>query len=142
MSHFIYVIGTVDDDGALVAPVKIGISGNPHIRILAIRTSCPNKIELAHFFQVREREAAQRLEKSAHDIWQDAALSGEWFDIDPSTAMQFIAMDIEEGIIEFAAKHRENGDFIRQKLEWTGVTSAKQKLAAERYLWVWGQQAA
>jgi hypothetical protein len=142
MTHYIYVIGTIRQSGKLGSPIKVGITANPNSRLSAIRTSCPNRIDFAHLFRVREREAASYFEKNFHSLWSEASLSGEWFDAEPEDAIIDIASELERGIIHACAQSGEFLDGIKKCLDWAGVTDAKHKSAAASYIRVWERQAA
>jgi len=140
MSHYVYVIGTVQPDCTLGSPVKVGITANPYGRLSTIKTSCPNPVEFAHLFQTRTKDAAVILERAAHKLWEGASLNGEWFDTDPDSIAQDISDTIESAIIDTAAKERKGLSFITEKIIWTGVDQFKKRAAATRYKEAWEWQ--
>jgi hypothetical protein len=65
------------DDGPIYA--KVGISGSPGKRMMALRLGCPVKPRQFHSFEVRSRKKALLVERAIHlglDRWK---AHGEWF---------------------------------------------------------------
>ena len=60
--------------------VKIGYTaGNPHKRLRAMQTGCPEKLKVEFFF----REAGPDQESYFHDMFKEQRVRGEWFRFHP-----------------------------------------------------------
>lgn len=141
MSHYLYIIATVSS-GGLLPPIKIGITATPSYRLSSLRTGCPNKIEFAATFQVRERSAARDLERSLHEHWDKHLVRVEWFNVEPYEAVATAANIIEMAVIKSCANCDGDISLIREKLVWTGVEEARKRLAEARYVRAWESLAA
>ena len=93
ISHWVYIIARRDDGGP-VAPVKVGLSSSPRLRLATIATSCPFPIIGVHAFKIRERRVAEEIEATFHRYQSAFRLHGEWFDIDPVSAVHLLRTQI------------------------------------------------
>ena len=84
--HYIYVMGT-RREGALVAPVKVGITKNPASRVRQVSTGSPYGIGVVFLFCAPDRLVAREIEQAFHSVYKRYRLSGEWFDMPPSEAV-------------------------------------------------------
>jgi predicted GIY-YIG superfamily endonuclease len=72
--------------------IKIGVSRNPEIRVSHIRSgynckgSCPST-ELIHSIELSTAELAYSIERQLHEYFANDRITGEWFQIDQSTAI-------------------------------------------------------
>ena len=62
-------------------PVKIGISNDPHSRLILLQNGHAEKLELICQTELLGIYAARNVEKSAHNMFSDKRLHGEWFDL-------------------------------------------------------------
>lgn len=86
----VYVIGFDIGKG----PSKVGISGDPLRRMASLQTSHHQRLVLAGWWKLPDREAARNLEASFHAVQKDKRLSGEWFDIPPNTCMVLLMLGL------------------------------------------------
>lgn len=82
-SVFIYVIGN------LTNRQKIGFSGDVHKRLSSIQTGNPEKLFLHHYVPV-PKNRVRLLEKKIHTEMSYKRISGEWFNMTPSEAKDFL----------------------------------------------------
>lgn len=80
---YIYVIGPK------VGPQKIGITKDLKSRLKAIQTGNPDKLFIHHFEEV-ETKQVRPLEKKIHLELSYKKLKGEWFDLTPEEAVDFL----------------------------------------------------
>lgn len=79
---FLYAIATLRD-GQLCAPVKIGISSQPKLRLNQIQTGSPFQLGFAMLLMLDDRSMAREAEQAALAYFCDRSLSGEWVDVPP-----------------------------------------------------------
>lgn len=142
MSYYVYVVGTETKDGLLSKPVKIGVTSNPSGRLATFRTSCPNKLHYAFWLDARFKVTARDLERDAHQFFSKFALEGEWFNISPAIAAEFLIRKFEELLIGVAARNSLGLGFIREELVVSGVDVVRRKLQEANYIDAWENQAA
>lgn len=75
---YVYIIKPVACDG----PCKVGISEDPHKRVLFLATGSPVPLHVAETYWFDTRLEAAAMEKEFHASYSDWRLHGEWFDID------------------------------------------------------------
>lgn len=86
---FLYVIGR---EGG---PVKIGVSKQPHARVLDLQTGCPFHLKLFYAHALPTRAEAMRHEEMIHGVYETDRLAGEWFDICEEQGQEAIETAIE-----------------------------------------------
>lgn len=96
----VYVIA-VGLCGEATGLCKIGIAGNPGVRLSGLQTSNHQELILTHFFRLPSREIARTIEKQFHNSHKGYYVRGEWFRIDPAVAAKKLSQQIVE-IIESA----------------------------------------
>lgn len=69
----IYVIGSAD------GPKKVGVAGNPKMRLQSLQIGNPTGMSLLASFPV-SGDAAFRVEQMTHSVLRNLKLRGEWFD--------------------------------------------------------------
>jgi hypothetical protein len=92
---FVYLIATVQN-GAPSAPVKIGISANPMVRLAELQTGSPFRLMLLGMLATPSRQVAREAEKWIHFCHPDKALHGEWFDIEPFSAVSTLGYFVHD----------------------------------------------
>jgi hypothetical protein len=98
--HFVYVVATVSEQGALVGPIKIGISRCPDQRVWYLQTSNPRPLRNAFQFPVSDKDMALWVEKRSHRVLADARMEGEWFNHHPARGIAVVTIAIEEFCLE------------------------------------------
>lgn len=139
--HFVYIIGHSTMFG-VTGPVKIGITANPNERLGALRTASPYPINFVCVFGTAGKELAARIEQAFHKSHAKIRTNGEWFDCSPTKAAEFIAEYYRLFIVSGYTCARLRWDEMVDILDLTGVTAVLEKLAGERYLSAWEQEAA
>lgn len=86
---FVYVIAH-EQGGGPVGPVKIGVSSKPEARIRSLQSGNPNKLALFCQFNLQSRKMARYMERATHHMRRENALRGEWFDMSPELAAEYI----------------------------------------------------
>lgn len=71
-------------------PIKVGISDNPHFRLANLQIGNPRKLFLVWHKALDSRSKARGAEKEAHIFLSDFRQHGEWFKIDPGSAIPMI----------------------------------------------------
>jgi hypothetical protein len=96
-------------DGEFVGPVKIGISASPPARLRELQTGSPHKLAVVFCALLDSRARASRMERMLHEDAAEWAMSGEWFNICPDTALGMLATAIifEHGHQVVAAENRQ-----------------------------------
>lgn len=87
---FIYAVATVIR-GCPSAPVKIGVSSAPAVRLRELQTGSPHKLTIVFCAMLDSRDRAVRMERHAHEDAAPWAMAGEWFDIEPGYAVGLLA---------------------------------------------------
>lgn len=72
--NFVYFVS----DGKYV---KIGVTNNIKKRISALQTANARKLETFALIPTKNSEAAHKLEKELHSVYEQFLVNGEWFDI-------------------------------------------------------------
>ena len=80
---FIYVIGPE------VGPQKIGLSGDVDKRLQTLQTGFPQTL-CVHHKEPIEAKKVRVLEKKIHTELNHKRVRGEWFDLTPSEAKEFV----------------------------------------------------
>lgn len=86
----VYVIGFDMDKG----PSKVGISTDPVQRMASMQTSHHQRLVLAGWWKLPDREAARSLERAFHAVQSASRLSGEWFSIAPNKCMVILMLGL------------------------------------------------
>lgn len=81
---FVYVIGRPQ------GPVKIGMSIDPERRAKALQPGCPFPLRVLHRVAFLSGKKAYEVEQQTHEILDDCATVGEWFDVDADYALDSI----------------------------------------------------
>jgi hypothetical protein len=89
----VYLLAAVKN-GKAIAPIKIGISDQPHGRLSTIQTSCPFEVCMVHSFCLPNRTYALDVERAVHKAFSDYRQRGEWFDVEPENALFVMCEDI------------------------------------------------
>ncbi len=86
----VYVIGDPTSNG----PVKIGVTTDPPARLAAIRSGrgaiVPNNVRLAALQILAQHPGDRLLERDLHRHYANRRLVGEWFDLHPASAEEFV----------------------------------------------------
>lgn len=124
--HFVYVI-CLKKAGKQVGPVKVGISATPYDRMSALQTGHYDELSMMFCFSMPDSASARRIERGFHEVYKLRRLKGEWFDMEPLTAVVNLCHAIEtfvEVVLGFKGAGAENC------LDLTGVYLARQRIAA------------
>ena len=89
--HYVYVICRIEN-GVKTGPVKVGMASDPDQRIQGLQTACPFKIGRVFYFACPTKEIARELERSFHQVQKEHRLHGEWFNLDPMTAVYLMCL--------------------------------------------------
>jgi len=81
---YLYAIGPNDN-----GPIKIGFSKNPIQRIKTLQTAHPSPLVI-HKMVAFETDKIRLVEKSIHQSLSYKKKKGEWFNITPEEAIDFI----------------------------------------------------
>lgn len=126
LDHFTYVIARVKAghgfDG-FEAPIKVGISVEPWVRMSTIQTSCPFKIDVMWMLEAANKGLARAIESSFHKQWKNKKLHGEWFDVNPIMAVRCLN-NIYSGIVRAQVPDEELRDALLNK---AGVYAAANR---------------
>lgn len=121
--HLVYVIA-VDRPDQPAGPVKVGVTRNVGSRLGSLQTGCPFPLKVVHIFPVPDRDIALGAERAFHTVLKKHRMSGEWFDLSPKAAVEFMCLNIEAMLrwLEIPA------DEMAACLEMSGVTKARDIL--------------
>jgi hypothetical protein len=86
-TYYVYLITTLGG-----FHTKIGISSNPHARLLTMQTGSPLKLYLCATFACPSRAIAEQVEREAHTELAEWRLHGEWFDLPDDLCHEPIAV--------------------------------------------------
>jgi len=142
MAQYLYVIGhNRPSGGGVCRPVKVGITKNPDERLKQIKTSAPWPISFVCVFWFPTDEIAAGTEKAFHDHHADSRTNGEWFNVGPNEAAEFLAEYIN-AFLHFAwcSEGQIDKETLWEARNKSGVYAVEQKLAGERWLQAWGEQ--
>jgi predicted GIY-YIG superfamily endonuclease len=101
----VYIYLVTSTNGA----VKIGITCNIKNRLNGIRTSCPMKIDILGYCQVKDREFAINAERRIHSVLSADRLSGEWFSCSIEKAIDTIRAECGDFSISTQTQPRPRG---------------------------------
>ncbi len=119
------------------APIKIGVSAQPNGRLCQLQTGSPNELGVAAMLGVYGREAALVIERTAHERFAKERMAGEWFDVPPDVALEFIT-DFYDEIFQYGVKAEKIPfDSYEDMLVGSGIQAVRDRLANERYLRAW-----
>lgn len=93
-TNFVYIIATLKD-GIASAPVKVGITKSMAARFSTIKTASAYPLEIYTALPFPGRYDVQKLEEAFHKVMKRHRLHGEWFDLEPSVALQSMAQNIK-----------------------------------------------
>lgn len=71
-------------------PVKIGIANDPSRRLSDLQTANYELLTLMYRIECNSPEQALMVERALHERYSDQCIRGEWFDIDPQSAVKDI----------------------------------------------------
>ena len=109
--------------GALVGPVKVGISNNVNARLSTIQTSCPMPIDMAYVFECPNKQIARSIERSFHDTQRDKRTHGEWFAFEPVVAIHLLCLAFRA-----ALEHNvDDKSLVDAALDLSGVYWAEKR---------------
>ena len=105
------------------SPVKVGIAGNPLLRLSELQVGNFNRLHLHRFWWLPGRRVSERIERSFKDHFSTRCVRSEWFELTLPEAEAFVEGAIrslgtwgvsEEDVIQFM-EHRERRrmDFLR-----------------------------
>jgi Meiotically up-regulated gene 113 len=80
---FIYVIGPIE------GPQKIGLSGDVEKRLQTLQTGSPLDLQIHHKEPIGSKQV-RNLEKKIHTELNHKRKRGEWFDLTPTEAKEFV----------------------------------------------------
>lgn len=120
--RYVYVIG------ATGYPLKIGIATDPERRLGGIQTGCayPLSIQLALLCQ---HGCERKVEARCHAALHRHRLAGEWFDVEPSEAIEVVKATVElfggEPQVHDPLKGRRYSHRYEQKCRLTGIITPR-----------------
>lgn len=117
--HFVYIIGHMDRSGVVEGPVKVGITKSLGSRLASIQTGNWRRIQFCHVFNLEERHIAVEVERMFHDVNSDSRLSGEWFAMEPFTALKSLC-----GIVYTTIEHMYPEDECQEHWVESGTIDA------------------
>jgi hypothetical protein len=105
-AHFAYVIAYLGDDGWR-GPCKVGITRDPKRRLSSLQSGNPYPLSIYGVVRVERRECVAGLEAFVHERLKDRRLAGEWFAVEPATALIFASFHVacsaqETGLVDAA----------------------------------------
>lgn len=121
--HLVYVIA-VDRPNAPAGPVKVGITNNVGSRLKSLQTGCPFPLKIVHIFAIPDRDIARGAEQAFHTVLKKHRMSGEWFDLSPKDAVEFMCLNLEAMLRWLEIPAHE----MAACLEMSGVTKARSIL--------------
>jgi hypothetical protein len=83
--HTVYLVTTTRK-----RPVKVGIAGDPVQRLASLQAGHFERLDFHRFWWVAGRPIAARVERAFKVRFAPAVVRGEWFDIAPSRAEEYI----------------------------------------------------
>lgn len=119
--HYVYVVA-YPKENVWEGPVKVGITKALKGRLQGIQTGSPHPVGFAWAFAVPNRAIARQLEESFHETQKRFALKGEWFDMNPTKAVQLMCMNITAAVRFFMAD--ATAEECQAFLDKSGVTAA------------------
>ena len=135
IEYYVYIVGTLEKD-RITGPVKVGMSANPDVRLSALRTACPNKIDFVCAFGFPDKSSAKLVENTFHQVLAHKQLNGEWFALGPVEAVELMCANIRAYLSSIFddEHHQENAFYL------TGAWHAEQKAIQEKYASAWEHQ--
>lgn len=109
--QYVYIIGQLSADYEVVGPVKVGISNNPVSRVAALQTGSSARLVLVGRYAFWRRRHAMAVERVFHEACASHRLQGEWFDMEPDSAVAFMAVNIQNFVTQ-VLQPDETGDFF------------------------------
>lgn len=128
--HYAYIMAHLVD-GEAVAPVKIGISKHPLVRLKQVQAVMDGQIILVAKFCFWERDYAVRVERAFHKACRAHRLFGEWFDISPSDAVGLMAANLT-GFVDEVLQPELTGDWYTA-MSMIGVPGTNCDLEVEDF---------
>jgi len=80
--------------GELWGPCKIGISHDPSHRVEELQRATFEDLRLAKIFKFPNQEIAREVERCVHFLQRKKRIRGEWFDLSPQFAADFVELVI------------------------------------------------
>lgn len=77
------------DDGPIY--VKVGISVDPLVRLVALRDGCPVTPQCFAMLELATKDKARSLERGLHLVFKQWHARGEWFRLEVSERLAFVA---------------------------------------------------
>ncbi|NNE96435.1 MAG: GIY-YIG nuclease family protein [Acidimicrobiales bacterium] len=74
------------------AATKIGISGDPGVRLATLQTGHPDSLHLIKTIGCRTTAEARCVEGDLHDFFQRYRMNGEWFDLSERQVRQAVRL--------------------------------------------------
>jgi len=87
---FVYLLLCRDGDGPIY--IKVGITGAPKKRLLALRAGCPVEPRYFYSAQTRSRDWARKVERDQHTAFARWRTQGEWFSLKMEDKQEFNAL--------------------------------------------------
>ena len=104
MNRFLYIIGSDN-----TSPIKLGIANNPKKRIKQLQTGNSEKLSIHHTLQL-PYDNCRTFERILHYSLRRYRLKGEWFDMSPKEAFDYITfLMIHLDINQDLKKYLPNG---------------------------------
>lgn len=129
--HHVYIIAHSSEIGP-VAPIKVGISSNPSLRLAQFQTASPRKLEGVMTFKLRQREVALDIESTFHRLHDAFRLEGEWFDIDPVTAIHLLCSQAKLQLDLFGIGRTHQNAFVDASSFGTTAVQVIRRIEARR----------
>ncbi|UFS77203.1 GIY-YIG nuclease family protein [Tardiphaga sp. 37S4] len=89
---YLYLICGHGREHEPLSPVKIGITANVAARLASVQTGQHTRLSVLAAFTTPNRDIARTLESQWHRHFAKHRLEGEWFDVDPITALEVMCL--------------------------------------------------
>jgi hypothetical protein len=129
--HYVYIIAHLSEQSELCGPVKIGLSSNPISRLATLQTGSASKLVLVGRYAFWRRSHALEVEQVFHRTAAVHRTTGEWFDIEPDSAVAMMAMNIRSFVAN-RLQPVENEDFFFA-MDYLGLPGFAYDLAEEDF---------
>lgn len=87
---YLYLFCSYGREHEPLRPLKIGITSNVASRLTGVQTGCAARLHALAVFGIPNRDIAREREAAFHRDFAASRLEGEWFDVDPISALELI----------------------------------------------------
>lgn len=116
------------------APVKIGVANDVCHRRDLLQTGSPFPLEIAYSSSWLSTEEAYAAEAEAHRSLDVFRLTGEWFNVDSSVAVQCVKILADGDIPVAKTEMRFAGQSVDEFLNWVPPSAAARNAAVRHFL--------